>query len=82
MSEQKSRAQRVSALMGTCLTPAILERADMATKEGLDTFLRSETFALLSDPRTGMWHLSAATLAEILTHELTSGKVETPEEQS
>ena len=74
--------RRLSALMGSCITPAVLERAGMATKEGLDAFLRSETFEILSDPRTGMWHLSPSTLAEILKHELTFGTLDTPEEQS
>ncbi len=75
-------AQRVSTLLGTCIVPGILESGGMASVEGLDALLRSETFALLSDPATGMWHLSPATLAEIFRREAESGQVETPEEQS
>lgn len=74
--------QRVSTLIGTCIVPAVLERSGLATERGLDAFYRSETFSLLSDPRTGMWHLSPATLAEIFRGELDGGEVETPEEQS
>lgn len=82
MAQSKSQTNRLSAIMGSCVAPSVLERAGMATKEGLDAFLRSETFEILSDPRTGMWHLSPTTLAEILKHELTFGTLDTPEEQS
>ena len=76
------KRQRVSTLIGTCIVPAVLERCALATTEGLDAFLRSQTFALLSDPATGMWHLSPTTLAEIYKHEVDTGELETPEEQS
>lgn len=76
------RAQRVSTLLGTCIVPAVLEECGSADERGLDAFYRSETFDLLSDPRTGMWHLSPATLAEIFRSEMNDGAIETPEEQS
>lgn len=78
----EARRQRVSALIGTCIVPALLERAGMPTPDGLDALYRSETFALLSDPATGMWHLSAPTLAGMFLRELETGSLETPEEQS
>ena len=78
----ETRAGRVSTLLGTCIVPSVLERCGVASAEGLDTLLRSETFALLSDPETGMWHLSPATIAEIFRREMECGQVDTPEEQS
>ena len=78
----ENRAQRVSALIGTCIAPAVLEYAGLASEQGLDTFFRSETFELLSNPATGMWHLSPPTIAEVLKRELESGELDTPEEQS
>ena len=76
------RTQRVSSLVGTCILPAVMEHSGLVTEEGLDMVLRSRTFAMLSDPATGMWHLSAPTLAAILQRELTGDGFETPEEQS
>lgn len=73
---------RLSTLLGTCIVPAVLESAGLASQEGLDALYRSETFSLLSDPATGLWHLSAPTLAEILLEELRGGGVIVPEEQS
>ena len=73
---------RLSTLLGTCIVPAVLENAGLASQEGLDALYRSETFSLLSDPATALWHLSAPTLAEILLEELQGGGVVVPEERS
>ena len=82
MRHDSTKPSRVSTLIGTCIAPAVLECAGLASERGLDAFYRSETFALLSDPATGMWHLSAATIAEVLKRELDEGELDTPEEQS
>lgn len=37
---------------------------------------------LLSDPATGVWHLSARILADAYAEELSGGSFELPEEQS
>lgn len=82
MTAANAKPNRVSTLIGTCITPAVLECAGLASEQGLDTFYRSETFELLSNPSTGMWHLSAPTIAEVLRRELDSGELDIPEEQS
>lgn len=74
--------KRLSNLLGLCIVPAILESSGQISTAQIDQFYRSELYAMLSDPRTGLWHLSARTLASMYAQELTDGSVEVPEEQS
>ena len=77
--------EKLSALLGTAIVPAII---DCLTAGGedyqamLDQFYRSKLFSQLSEPATGLWHLSAATLAEMYNEERQFGDFSVPEEQS
>jgi hypothetical protein len=76
---------RLTALLGISIVPAILETLD--TPDGsyaseLERFYASKLFALLGNPATALWHLSPATLAQMYNEELETGSFTIPEEQS
>jgi hypothetical protein len=81
----KTREQ-LSALLGVCIVPEIV--AEISKFYGGDEqaairgFYSSALFDKLQAPETGLWHLSAATLAEMFLAEANGQPVEYPEEQS
>jgi hypothetical protein len=78
-------ADRLSVLLGTCIVPSILDSLNIPQSEqieGIDAFYRSKLYEALSDPATGMWHLSPYLLADLYREEQRVGYFEVPEEQS
>jgi hypothetical protein len=76
---------RLATLLGVAIIPGIIEEfgiTDSEQPEFLDRLYRSQTFELLEQPSTGLWHLSAATLADIFRDELEGRQLVFPEEQS
>jgi hypothetical protein len=78
-------ADRLSLLLGTCIVPGILDSLDIPQGkqvENIDALYQSELYESLSNPATGMWHLSPHLLADLYREERETGHFETPEEQS
>jgi hypothetical protein len=76
---------RLSLLLGTCIVPGILDSLNIPQGkqvESIDTFYQSKLYELLSDPATGMWHLSPCLLADLYQEEQQRGYFDMPEEQS
>jgi len=74
---------KFSALLGVCIVPAVIEIIDKDGNEStIEKFYSSKLFEKLQDSETGLWHLSATTLAELYMQEITNGIIEYPEEQS
>ena len=76
---------QLSALLGVCIVPAILENISDIFEDEEDrirNFYTSELYDNLQNPKTGLWHLSAKTLAEMYRQEVTEGYIDYPEEQS
>jgi len=77
---------QISALLGVCIVPQIIveiksfynNQEEIAIKE----LYKSNLFDKLQNPNTGLWHLSAKTLAEIFLAEIKEQIIEFPEEQS
>lgn len=75
-------ANRLSVLLGTCIVPSVLALVNSQNLQEIDAFYRSKLYALLSDEKTGMWHLSPRTLADLYEEERKTGSFDPPEEQS
>jgi hypothetical protein len=76
---------QLSALLGTCIVPSVLENiSDMFQNEqdGIRNFYSSELYGNLQKTETGLWRLSAKTLADMYRQEITEGHIDYPEEQS
>jgi hypothetical protein len=77
---------QLSALLGVCIVPQVIGRikdlygGDEQT--AIREFYRSALFGKLQSPETGLWHLSAATLAGMFSDEVHGREIEYPEEQS
>lgn len=77
---------QISVLLGVSIVPQIIaeikefynNEEEMAIKE----FYKSGLFDKLQNPATGLWHLSAKTLAQMFLEEKEKQKIEFPEEQS
>jgi hypothetical protein len=73
---------QISVLLGVCIVPQVvfeikgLYNNDEAA--AIKEFYKSDLFEKLQNPATGLWHLSAKTLAQIYSDKT----VEFPEEQS
>ena len=67
------------------LTPRILsqltEQNKITEQEAIRILYNSQLYATLEQEETKLWHLSAVALYELLTEELTTGKITYPEEQ-
>ncbi len=53
----------------------IMEELGMNLKEAFDTLYNSETYAKLSDPKTGLYIQSAGYIYTYLKTEITTGKI-------
>ena len=77
---------QISALLGICIIPQVIteikdfynNQEEIAIKE----FYKSTLFDKLQNHCTGLWHLSAKTLAEIFFLEIKEQLLDYPEEQS
>ena len=76
---------QVSVLLGVCIVPQIIveinefyNNEETAIKE----FYKSNLFDKLQNPATGLWHLSAKTLAQMFLEETKEQIITFPEEQS
>jgi len=80
----KDRDQ-ISALLGVCILPQIIEEIkdlyDNQEETAIREFYKSNVFDKLRNPDTGLWHLSPKTLSEIFRAEKEQ-IIEMPEEQS
>lgn len=82
MTASSITGRQLSSLLGTAIAPAILEAANAKSAEDVDRFFRSDLYGMLSDPATGLWHLSPVLLAQMYADELSYGAFAVPEEQS
>lgn len=82
MSDAAITRDRLSTLLGISIVPAILEAVDADGPDDVEAFYKSKLYQLLSDPQTGMWHLSSQTLASLYAEERETGTFPLPEEQS
>ncbi|MDR0940637.1 MAG: hypothetical protein LBM68_00250 [Bacteroidales bacterium] len=73
---------QLSALLGVCIVPQVVSEIkglyDNNEETAIKELYKSELFEKLQDPATGLWHLSAKTLAQIYV----TTPLEFPEEQS
>jgi hypothetical protein len=77
--------EQLSVLLGTCIVPSVLENiSDVFQNEQdrIKNFYSSELYSNLQRAETGLWHLSAKTLAEMYRQEIAEGHIDYPEEQS
>jgi hypothetical protein len=69
----------------TVLTPRILsqlmEQKKTTEQEAIRILYNSQLYATLEQEETKLWRLSAMALYDLLTEELTTGKITYPEEQ-
>jgi hypothetical protein len=67
------------------ITPGIInmlmENNGMRLDEAADILYNSELYRTLEDEETKVWRLSYPLLYDLLTEELTTGKISYPEEQ-
>lgn len=75
-------SDRLSVLLGASIIPQVMELLGIDTADAAADFYASETYDLLADTRTDLWHLSPATLAFMYRTEREEGVVPIPEEQS
>ena len=77
---------QVSTLLGVCIIPQIIEEIkelyNNEEKIAIQKFFNSNLYEKLQNPNTGLWHLSAKTLAEIYIREIKEQIIVFPEEQS
>ena len=77
---------QVSILLGVCIIPQIIaeikEFYDNHEETAIKEFYKSELFDKLQNPATGLWHLSAKTLAQIFLTEVNEHILIFPDEQS
>ena len=77
---------QVSALLGVCVIPQVIDEIkefyDNQEETAIKEFYKSNLFDKLQNPATGLWHLSAKTLAEIFFAEVKEHIIDFPEEQS
>jgi len=77
--------EKLSSLLGICIIPAIVQELKIPEEqqiEFLNHFYQSKLYEMLINAETAVWHLSAATLAEIYEYEQETGILDLPEEQS
>ena len=76
----------LSALLGVCIVPQIISAIrgfyGGNDQTAIREFYRSGLFGKLQSPETGLWHLSAATLAGMFLDEANGRSIKYPEEQS
>ena len=77
---------QLSVLFGVCIVPQVVVEAKASYDTSEETIIRefyaSHVFDKLQNPSTGLWNLSAKTLAEMFVAERQGRDVEFPEEQS
>jgi hypothetical protein len=77
---------QLSALLGVSIVPAVIAGIkgfyNGNEHTAIREFYRSGLFAKLQSPETGLWHLSAETLAQMFLDEANGRPIEYPEEQS
>jgi hypothetical protein len=77
---------QISALLGVCIIPQIIEEIkvfyDDQEEVAIKELYKSNLFDKLQNPDTGLWHLSAKTLAQIFLTETQEQMIIFPEEQS
>jgi hypothetical protein len=76
---------QISALLGVSIIPQIIVEIKSFYNNEEETaireFYQSELFDKLHNPATGLWHLSAKTLAQMFLAEKQGQAIEYPEEQ-
>jgi hypothetical protein len=77
---------QISTLLGVCIIPQVINEIkafyDDREEPAIKAFYQSVLFDKLQNPETGLWHLSAKTLAEIFFAEIKEQIFLYPEEQS
>jgi hypothetical protein len=59
----------------------IMDQQNIDVKEAANILYNSKLYAMLETEESKLWHLSAATLCELLKQELNNGIIDFPEEQ-
>ncbi len=75
-------SSRLSTLLALSVVPSILKECGITKPDEIHAFYQSKLYNMLSQDKTGLWHLSPVTLADMYRSECTTGQFETPEEQS
>lgn len=70
------KAQYLSEGIAKDIVAYLMEDEGLTLPEAIGLFHNSETFAKLSDPKTGLYIESSAYVYEILKSELKMGKIE------
>lgn len=70
------KAQYLSEGIAKDIVAYLMEDEGLTLSEAIGLFHNSETFAKLSDPKTGLYIESSAYVYEILKSELKMGKIE------
>jgi len=77
---------QISTLLGICIIPQVISEIKVYFNDQEETaikeFYKSTLYDKLQNPATGLWHLSAKTLAEIFFLEVKEKILDYPEEQS
>ncbi len=79
-------ANELSALLGVCIVPQVVTRITPHfggdEQRAIRELYLSKLYDRLCSPATGLWHLSADTLAGMFLAEARGETVEYPEEQA
>lgn len=76
---------QISTLLGISIIPQIVAEIKECYENeetAIRAFYQSNLFDKLQNPATGLWHLSAKTLAQMFLEEKKGRQIEFPEEQS
>lgn len=80
------KESQISTLLSICIIPQIIDEIkefyDNEDEVAIKEFYKSNLFDKLQNPDTGLWHLSAKSLAQMFLLEVKEQIIEFPEEQS
>lgn len=71
----ESDFQYMKEAVAADLAELLSQNFDMSISDALDTLYNSETYAKLTDPRTGLYFQSSKYVYSFLKKELTTGKL-------
>lgn len=74
--------EQLSTLLGVAILPGVFEVLVYTEAAQVEEFYRSDFYEMLRNPESGLWHLSAGTLAGLYQQEQKNGFFVDPEEQS
>ena len=78
MTQEKLSA--LLAVLNPSVVQLIMENRNLSNIEATTIFYNSDLYAMLENEASKLWHLSPLVLYELLEEELTTGKINYPEE--